>query len=951
MSSSRRLKEPNRLIAEKQWLLNGLLAPTGLLILHLLSRRGPKKPDVIGEELSVPLSDVEQTLLPLLDAELVNVSDEIVALTPLGARLLNYGRMSPDSLVGTTIAPDHRANIPNALGSSYRVKEVIGRGATSFTYRAEHTATHRDRTLKVFLPGSITYPQLDLAVTRRAQINSDALPEIVDVGQIALPIYESAPETVPCVVLKYINNGAQTFAEFLSTQANLDQEIFEHFIRRVGGALAALESVGLTHGDLHERNILVAPNNTSMSQDFWVIDFVGVPWINSPEVDVASDIESFRDHLIRATVSATKRYPGVSARLLLGERAFRVLAGLRSGSYSSFRDILQDFDRPVGTVPSDYFKSPAPEPFEWLRVEWINSPRWLYRLFEPDQTRFQTISRFGNTWISGPRGSGKSHYLRVLAFQPEVLSTADSDPKLLQKLSDIGYDFRKAFGILFACRLGEFKGFVPEAMVNQKFDPETTAFLKRILVLKIWTKTLDLLREGLERRVEHTGATVLRAPHDVQPLRQFLEEKLGEITTLGDAGTLGVFRQCLAMCTAQETFAVAVWNHPSRRPRNLPQLGETELNDFFSVLKQTFPDLADARFFILVDDASYGNIHFEMQKILNSLVRAAQANHCFKITCDKFMYTLDTSDDRAIDPRHEVTYVDLGEVSTKTQRETTVDLSQYMARVVNSRLDAAGFTTRIETILGESQSPSVFLAGLAQPDARRSQGGTVRSRGRRGQRALYAGWNIVWNLSHGSVRTLLELVEHIFKSTNASRTTESISLADQDEAVRIYSQRQFRALSMLPGELNGEPVGQRVKSVLSALGEVSRQYIQRYDTGAPGRWYETISVERLDGSALDQVAQDTLIELIKYGALLDDGVTFARAQLGLSQRYDMNKVFAPGFRTTYRVRNHIYLRRPRFEELLLSPDLFLARHREKLDELANDGQGQRQPSLFDLSRE
>ena len=93
-----------------------------------------------------------------------------------------------------------------------------------------------------------------------------------------------------------------------------------------------------------------------------------------------------------------------------------------------------------------------------------------------------------------------------------------------------------------------------------------------------------------------------------------------------------------------------------------------------------------------------------MQKILNSLIRAAQANHCFKITYDKYMYTLETADHRSIDPRHEVTYVDLGETSTKTQRETIINLSEHMAKVIDRRLEMGGYRYGIQAILGQSQS-------------------------------------------------------------------------------------------------------------------------------------------------------------------------------------------------------------------------------------------------------
>lgn len=189
------------------------------------------------------------------------------------------------------------------------------------------------------------------------------------------------------------------------TSPNLGPAIFERFIERVGGALAAIEEAGLSHGDLHEGNILVVPGRTpSVAQEFWVIDFIGIPSISSPALEISSDIENFRDHLLRATIIACERLPGYSAHLLLGDRVFRVLQGLRNNSYISFKEMLADFNKPQVSVPEDYFTAPEPKPFEWLRVEWIPSSKWLFKLFEPFQSRFDIIHRFGNTWISGPRG-------------------------------------------------------------------------------------------------------------------------------------------------------------------------------------------------------------------------------------------------------------------------------------------------------------------------------------------------------------------------------------------------------------------------------------------------------------------------------------------------------------------------------------------------------------------
>ena len=184
---------------------------------------------------------------------------------------------------------------------------------------------------------------------------------------------------------------------------------------------------------------------------------------------------------------------------------------------------------------------------------------------------------------------------------------------------------------------------------------------------------------------------------------------------------------------------------------------------------------------------------------------------------------------------------------------------------------------------------------------------------------------------------------------NVTTTTETIRLQAQDDAVRSYSERRYRSLAMLPGETNSQPLGDALQNVIAAIGEVSRRYLQNYNTGEEGRWYETITVERLDRRSLDSRAETILTKLIEFNLFIDEGITFSRAQLGLSQRYDMNKIFSPAFETTYRVRNHMYLSHRQFATLLLRPGEFVSKHRKKLDTLVLKKNEAPESDLFDKS--
>jgi hypothetical protein len=880
--------------------------------------------------------DVAALLEPLAKSGLVHATGERLSLSDRARRRLDLQFTTYEELQGT-ILHSRSAAIKYPLAGAYRLIESIGCGSTSRTFLGEQLAVHRHRAVKLFLPHVAAFSKVDEALKKHNLINQaikdPALPDVIDAGEVLVNTADGNRVVVPCVVFEYVDSGAMSFSRFLSEPRAPTPGLFEHFVAEVGGALETLEAAGLEHGDLHEGNILVALGESKdTARCFWVIDYIGVPSLSSPDLEQRSDLTNFKDHLLRAVERACHFSPGQPIRLLLGDRVSRVLEGLIAGAYSSFAALMRDFARAPEPLPDAYFLA-VKDPFEWLRVEWFGSGEWLFKLFEPDRSRYEAIARFGNTWISGPRGCGKSHYIRVLSFQPAVIAKARHDKKLAAKLADLNYDFRQVFGVLFPCRVGEFREYTPDAMALSEFDTATNAVLRHIFILKIMRRTLQSMLEGLGSRPDRADA-VLALPTDASPILSFFERRMGRAAMIEHRSTYDAVVDCVSVCVSREQAAASTWDRPDARPAEL--LDERDLGSFFAAIRAVFPDLQRTRFYILVDDA--GELHPAAQKVLNCLLRSAQSGYCFKLTSEKYAYTFDTADGPPLNPFHDGTYVDLGELSSKPQQAAAIDQTAYMSRIVNTRLREANYRQHsIEKLLGPSQDVTSFLAALSA--------GRKRPHGHEpGQRALYAGWHVIRSLCHGSIRTLLALLEYLFRSAEVTKEVSFIPPEKQDFAVRAFSNQYFRSLAMLPGEYEGAPLGEKLRAVLSSIGAVSRAYLQHYDTGEPGRWHETISIERLDQKPLRQTAQTILENLVKNEFLVDQGVTLSRAQFGLCSRYDLNKILAPAFRTTYRVRNHMYLSSRWFEELLLSPDEFVRRQSEKLTRMAEP---QRQVGLFD----
>jgi hypothetical protein len=942
MGTTLKIENINQLLEENRSMVGVASSPTCLYLLHFIRSRPGITTNTINIEFTFRSGKAETWLTLIRDVGLIECKDSGYYLTELGKKKLALTDVSLEKLGGNKIPGGD--DVLNKLPDSYLLDSIpLGRGATSVTFRGIQQSTGLPRTIKIFRPGLFSYEQLEDFREKRAAIPKEvAIPDFIGMGQFREELEDYGGKVVlACQVFEYINENAKTLQEYVNTDPvpYLSRDFFRFFVEHVGGALEAIERAGLQHGDLHARNILVIRREKrEPGISFKVIDLAGGSSFNSLTFSGLTDLEMFKRHLIWCLSEVCRQRPGVSARELVGHNVERVIMGLRETKYKTFDELLDDFHRPARPIPNGYFKAPPRRPFEWLRVEMMPSLKELYLLFEPDLYVLEAISGSDNVIISGPRGCGKSHYLRVLNFWPEIFELANECDDLKVKLDQLGYDFRRFFGILFECRVGEFKNFIPESTGGNTFSAETVRVLKHILVLKIINRTLAVFREGCERKV-------LTPPETILNLRAFVQQRFPNIPLYGEPNAVEEMIQYARALITKEKQAESTWNISDRTGD--PLLAEPDVDAFFGSLQKDFPDMAHTQFFILVDDVSEGRMHPGMQEVLNSIMTSATKRFCFKLTCDKFMYTLDTVENRAIDPFQDVVYIDLGDLSVKAQK-TRKAIGEYIRDIVNTRLNTwVSRNSDIVTILGNSQEPKEFLKFLS-----RSKKGTLQVTAKlqneaMQKKALYAGWNIVWQLSHGSIRTLFQFLDYIFLRSNFDRNNpELIPLDIQDRHIREFSNQKFQSLLMLKGGINGEPLGTPVSNIARCIGEVSRLYLRKWDTGEKDRFYETISFERLDLKPLNEKAAELLKYLIVYDVLIIQGITFSRAQVGLSERYDLNKIYTPCFQTTYRVRNHLYLSKHKFEELVLEPTEFVKGTRSRLDILVKPKK-EVQKGLFD----
>ena len=322
------------------------------------------------------------------------------------------------------------------------------------------------------------------------------------------------------------------------------------------------------------------------------------------------------------------------------------------------------------------------------------------------------------------------------------------------------------------------------------------------------------------------------------------------------------------------------------------------------------------KFYVIFDDVSEPQVPFECQKIINSFMSCLNEYYCCKFSTEKFAYTYEDMSGKAFQPTNDYTYIDLSFIGEPRDNYTSKIYKQYLAKIINKRLEIAGYKKKISELLENSPYFAQRFINLLSEYAK-------------GNREVYnkikfAGWDLITQLSSRSVRDALAISDSIFRE---SKTKENVSdeikkgkaeipIEIQDRAIRKYSKEEYRGL------LNISYYGKEIFDIVRNFGEISRNYLGREITKEKGRKHEMITIERTDDKELSKEAKKIFRTLIRYSVFLDIGLSFSREKIGLVQKITVHKKFTPALMTTYREREHLRLSKDRLEEFILHPDKF-----------------------------
>lgn len=788
----------------------------------------------------------------------------------------------------------------------YTIENRLGQGSTSVTFKAIKEKTGKPIVLKIIKPGIMDHIDISSKIKEISPLGNDYLVVPDDYGDfnyqdVQLKFFE----------MKYVQG--KTLREFLDNRIHFEIEPFlTHFIKEVGGVLDRIQREGFQHGDLHLNNVMVTEDDIHKGKyHFKVIDFIGVNSKEPFKEFEYSDMEYFHKNFL-LIVDHILLSSGESKERTLGEKLLQIYNKILKNEYLSFGQIIKDLSKEY--VSTEDIQDKIEKPFYVFIFEQydISDPKWL-KIFEPDDDTYERLKSFNNVIISGPRGCGKTIYLKSLSFIPDLIEKIKKEEELKPLIKKY-INYKEIFGIFFSCRQAEFK------VISNKYvtyTPLTELFIKHIFVLKIIKKTLSLIGRGYVKHIFKEKTYVYE--NIMCFITRFISIPFG---LMGDGNELSELAEIL---DNEEAECLNILGQEEKYPAFGKLLNENKLIEFFDIINKSVSELQNARFYIIFDDVSDPNVPFEAQRILNSIVRTTNSKYCCKISTEKYGYDFSDMDGKILESPHDFDYIDLATFGMEERDSYSKRMRDYLGKVVDTQLITAGYPKdrKITEYLDKLPYSHEELIRLLSELSIKEKAGQKKDTDVLLKKLKYGGWEIICHLSSGSVRVVLQICESIFKVCEVTKQSQlkndpqaTISIDIQDKAIYKFSREEYANL------INIKNVGKHVFDIVRNFGQVSRDYLTREITKEEGRKDEVISIERCDNDELSEDAKEMLRILLRHSIFTDTGLSFSRTQIGLVQKFTLHKRFCPALRITFRERERLRLSKNQLELLLLSPDEF-----------------------------
>lgn len=782
----------------------------------------------------------------------------------------------------------------------YCVTERIGKGANAQVFVAHSDTLARDVACKVIPEANLVDRDSTAPAWKQEITNANQVPSLRVVKIFAMGTWDTPSGR--CVFLLSDLVRGQSLRDYLKGKRTLDFPFVVTLLEELLDFLRELQTLKLTHGDLHAGNVLVEDRSEALTGPPYgirITDF-GV----APMTTAAQLLDDFDQvaAILRDTLCLVDYQSLLSQDRLLFEFLRDDFLGKRMPErdisfQASARDPRALFNalseaKRLSARSASSTRKTLTTPFDYLSCEQIGEAHALLKeLYSDKMLGLQEIEDLNNLVLTGPRGCGKTTVFRCLSLKHRV-RTADATASAL-----------KYVGVYYRC--DDLYYSFPRYRLPERAEG---------IDVPMHFLTVTLLRELLESLAIWLPGIAGRAwPKQEETASKELWDLLG--LTKPESPSAHTFRALIGALEKERARAAK-----KQRFVNDPNqtfgvyFGPDILVRACAQLGTQFAVLAERPIFFLIDDYSSPKISPELQRNLNRLLMQRNASCFFKLATESPASFINGDvDGKAYVEGREFRRVNLGMDFINANPDEKL---RFVDDIFNKRFHYA------------DDFPVKTLAAMVGEDPAGDYNEVARQY-RAGKYPPVWGRRALAELCSGDVHFLIDLVGKMVASiggVDALRSTTKspvISPQEQSQAIRKEGGNFLRNLRALPE-------GARLVEVVEAFGNVAASYIRHRDskneTSNPP--HQATRIEPYEDPNLTGAARDIYEDLLRYSVFLEDVRGKSRRGLVVPRLY-LRRFLIPFFNLTFSKRDSLELSVQELNQLLVEPKQFEARKRLK----------------------
>ena len=775
----------------------------------------------------------------------------------------------------------------NQTVDGFKIKRKLGEGAYGVTFEAEDSLGGLVA-IKIIKEDT---PDWKREAQKAAKVRN--VPQIASVHTVdSVTITRDEEEVLLHYIVWEFVNGT-TLNDFLSSNSTISSTMIVDLTQEICRGIKAMQDVGLEHGDLHPGNIiLVAPHEWDPVKKH-TIKIVDFGLAKSMRREFTSDMDYLKSILDKCwklnqsygdlEVGPDKKFHGLLVELLArmcDENPERRLADpvdvinrideiqRQSGGTESFREVKLS------------------HPFEFLNAEEMPENSDLVHLLYADNVPWiREIADFGTTLISGPRGSGKSMILKNMRLLTNIRSNTHD-----RYLAN-----RQYLGFYAHC---QHSLYYPFAGIPINHNIQTCDMFVHYLNLILTAEILESLIL-LERLDLHVLSQISKTKIS-DFLRHHAFQDNGEFISLNPESLL---QHCKSVTEKEIIYA------QSKISKNISHKKMTRVNylaELIDMLDGVSDLFSNKQIYFLLDDYSNPRVPFILQKSINRIIGYRNNRFCFKITTEKFGFTPDDSDGKAMQLDREYSYVDLGSRYAKAKSKEKKD---FIMRILENRLRRAKIDLGAGQFFESHNGEKIAVAlRRKRADSKSNARGEV----------LYAGFDTIFRLCMGDISTILQLCKEIYMMAKSKEDpTCGISAKLQDSVIRDFSKKRLNMIKEHPY------TGIDLYNLVESFGNISQRYLYDYPSDDNSKFYEVLRMELTEGTdCLSLETGDLFKNLIREHIFIEGGLSPSWGKGFGNAKLILRPIYTPALEISYADRYSIKMKCAQLKNFLEDPGDF-----------------------------